>query len=63
MELKSLKGLGVMIDQLLLRDIIYTEEELKEYTELVYKAAIAKPNPREVTKEAVYEMYLKSLLQ
>jgi alcohol dehydrogenase class IV len=60
MGLNSIKQFGAMINCLLMNNITITEKELKEFSFAVSSAVSAKPNPRRLTEENIYEIYIKS---
>jgi alcohol dehydrogenase class IV len=68
---EMLKNLGLhhisefsaFIESVLKQDKVYTKEEIAQYADESAEAASAKPNPKDIDRDAVIEIYSRALLK
>jgi alcohol dehydrogenase class IV len=63
LSIKDIAGFKALIDELLKQKKDYTKEEIEQFTDESLEAASAKPNPRDVDREAVIKIYSRSLMR
>ncbi len=61
LKVKSIEELKEMLNKILNYTERFTQEEIAYFTEITYKPATGKPNPKPLTKEDVYNIYTEAI--